>query len=267
MARIRTIKPDFFKNEQLSELPAIARLLFVGLWTQADREGRMLDRPKRLKAEIFPYDNVDLEKELSRLQNAGFIKRYEVGDLKVIQIDKFTKHQRITGSEAETKSDLPAPPKAALDREEAGGNILENFGNTLEALRTTGKEGNGKEGNGRELGALTEKINDTKIEIPNPPPVAPPPSQHNGPPIDDVIRFFRGAGGTEEMAMAFWNKWESTGWMDGYSKIKNWTPKANNFIAAWHRNEKLKTDGRKANQQDQQPRGAVISGQKDYGKL
>ncbi len=64
MARIRTIKPQFFLNEELAELPAMVRLLFIGLWTQADREGRLLDRPKRLKAEIFPYDNFDVEKGL-----------------------------------------------------------------------------------------------------------------------------------------------------------------------------------------------------------
>lgn len=148
MARIRTIKPDFFKNEQLSELPAITRLLFIGLWTQADKEGRMLDRPKRLKAEIFPYDNVNMETELSRLQSAGFIIRYEVGELKVIQVDKFTRHQRISGTEALTKSELPAPPKAAHKREEAEGSTEENFGSTKEALRIAGREGKGKEGNG-----------------------------------------------------------------------------------------------------------------------
>lgn len=148
MARIRTIKPDFFKNEQLSDLPAITRLLFIGLWTQADKEGRLHDRPKRIKAEIFPYDNVNIENELSRLQSAGFIERYEVGEMKVIQIDKFTKHQRISGTESFTQSELPAPPKALPQQNKAEGSTLEILGSTLEALKNTGKEGKGKEGNG-----------------------------------------------------------------------------------------------------------------------
>lgn len=156
MARIRTIKPDFFKNEQLSDLPAITRLLFIGLWTQADKEGRLLDRPKRLKAEIFPYDNVNIDNELLRLQSAGFIERYEVGEMKVIQIDKFTKHQRISGTESFTQSELPAPPKALPQQNKAEGSTLENFGSTLEALENTGKEGKGKEGNGVEEGNLEE---------------------------------------------------------------------------------------------------------------
>lgn len=110
MARIRTIKPDFFKNEALADLPAMTRLLFIGLWTQADREGRMEDRPKRLKAEIFPYDSYDMDKGLNELQKAGFIIRYKVNangsarilapeqpdsELALIQIATFSKHQKI----------------------------------------------------------------------------------------------------------------------------------------------------------------------------
>jgi hypothetical protein len=141
MARIRTIKPIFFKNEELAETSFPARLLFIGLWTLADKEGRMEDRPKRIKAELFPYDSVNIEELLSRLQSAGFIVRYkvedaELGEMKLIQINNFSKHQRITGSEADTQSEYPAPSE---------GNILENLGNTLETPRTTGKEGKGKE--------------------------------------------------------------------------------------------------------------------------
>lgn len=156
MARIRTIKPDFFKNEQMSELPAITRLLFIGLFTLADREGRLQDRPKRIKTDIFPYDTVDVDKGLSQLQSAGFITRYEVGELKVIEIKTFTKHQRITGSEAKTVSELPAPPKALIIKEQSEGNTEDEFGNTLETLRTTGKEGKGREGNGVVEDASTE---------------------------------------------------------------------------------------------------------------
>ena len=49
MARARNIKPGFFKNEFLAEMPCEVRLLFIGLWTLADREGRLEDRPKRIK--------------------------------------------------------------------------------------------------------------------------------------------------------------------------------------------------------------------------
>src|SRR5437764_1366213 len=75
MARIRTIKPSFFKNEELAELPVAARLLFIGLWCLADCEGRLEDRPKRIKVELFPYDSMEVEQVLSGLQSAGFVSR------------------------------------------------------------------------------------------------------------------------------------------------------------------------------------------------
>lgn len=72
----------------------------------------------------------------------------------------------------------------------------------------------------------------------NAPPVAPPPPRQNkGPCIEAVTEFFTRAGGTEEMAKGFWNKWESVDWMNGVSAIRNWTPLANNYIATWHRND------------------------------
>ena len=65
-------------HEGIAELPVMTRLLFIGLWTQADRAGRLEDRPKRLKANLFPYDNCDVDKLLSELQKGGFIIRYKV---------------------------------------------------------------------------------------------------------------------------------------------------------------------------------------------
>ncbi|ACU61313.1 hypothetical protein [Chitinophaga pinensis] len=245
MARIRTIKPDFFKNEELAELPAMVRLLFIGLWTLADREGRMHDRPKRIKAEIFPYDNVNIENDLARLQSAGFIERYEVGEMKVIQVNNFTKHQRITGSEALSHSEFPAPQTAAQESEKQGGNTEETFGNTEETPRTTGKERKGKEGKGvyraqeipeREADELKDQSEANAPPVPPPPP----PRQNKGPCIEAVLEFFRRAGGTEEMAHGFWNKWESVNWMNGMSPIAQWPPLANNYIASWHRNDEQK---------------------------
>lgn len=93
MARSRNIKPGFFKNEKLVELPFSTRLLFAGLWTLADREGRLEDRPKRIKMEIFPADNVDVDKGLQELHSSGFILRYQSEGEKYIQILAFKTHQ------------------------------------------------------------------------------------------------------------------------------------------------------------------------------
>ncbi len=93
MARSRNIKPGLFKNEDLAECSIWARYLFPGLWCIADREGRLEDRPKRIKGELLAFDNVDVEPLLGELETHGFIARYEVAGHKVIQILNFAKHQ------------------------------------------------------------------------------------------------------------------------------------------------------------------------------
>ena len=91
--RSRNIKPGFFKNEILGVLDPLARILFSGLWCMADREGRLEDRPLRIKIEVLPYDNCDVEDLLKGLQENGFIQRYEVNGEGYIQIVNFLKHQ------------------------------------------------------------------------------------------------------------------------------------------------------------------------------
>ena len=107
MARARNIKPGFFENEELVELPFSTRLLFIGLWTIADRAGRLEDRPKRVKMALFPADNLDVNDALSQLQASGFILRYEVDGRRYIQILAFDKHQN--PHRDEKPSSIPAP--------------------------------------------------------------------------------------------------------------------------------------------------------------
>ncbi len=108
MARTRSIKPAFFKNEILAQLPFQDQLLFVGLWMLADREGRLEDRPQRIKAEIFPYREVDVESCLCRLHQTGFIVRYTKGD-NFISMPTWLKHQHVHVKEQ--PSTIPAPDK------------------------------------------------------------------------------------------------------------------------------------------------------------
>lgn len=107
MPRARNIKPGFFKNEDLVELPYEWRLLFAGLWVLSDRAGRLEDRPKRIKMEIFPADNVDVDAGLDDLQQSGFILRYQVGNRRYIQVLNFERHQNPHKNEA--PSSIPAP--------------------------------------------------------------------------------------------------------------------------------------------------------------
>jgi hypothetical protein len=111
MARARNLKPGFFKNEHLAELPPLTRLLFQALWCEADRTGRLEDRPLRIKAEYFPYDSYDVSTGLAQLQHSAgtFLTRYEVGGIRYIQVNNFPKHQN--PHKAEQSKNFPPPPQ------------------------------------------------------------------------------------------------------------------------------------------------------------
>ncbi len=109
MARARNIKPSLFKNEVLGEADPLLTILFQGLWCLADRDGRLEDRPKRIKAEIFPYREIhDINGYLTELEQLGFIDRYETENTPVIQVINFAKHQ--SPHKTEKPSELPAKP-------------------------------------------------------------------------------------------------------------------------------------------------------------
>lgn len=105
MARARNIKPSFFLNEDIVELPVEARLLFIGMWTLADREGRLENRPKKIKMSLFPADDINVSEQLSNISKYGFIELYNVDGTDVIQITNFVKHQTPHGLEKD--SELP----------------------------------------------------------------------------------------------------------------------------------------------------------------
>lgn len=123
MARARNIKPGFFTNDVLCELPALTRLLFAGIWTICDRSGRLEDRPKKIRAEVLPYDVCDPEEMLQALEKNGFISRYSAGGKCVIQVLAWGKHQNPHSKE--TASTLPTPdgfivtPEPAQDKNSA----------------------------------------------------------------------------------------------------------------------------------------------------
>ena len=56
MARIRTIKPEFWEDEKIGKLPIPCRLFFIGCWNFADDFGVIKGNAALLKSQIFPYD-------------------------------------------------------------------------------------------------------------------------------------------------------------------------------------------------------------------
>lgn len=107
MARARNIKPAFFTNDELSELPPLARLLFIGLWTIADYKGCFEYKPKRLKVQLLPYDDCDIEQLVSALDKSRFISIYSVQGQTYGKVLNFNKHQNPHKNEKEKGSDIP----------------------------------------------------------------------------------------------------------------------------------------------------------------
>lgn len=119
MARMRYLKAEFFWDEKIGELPFEHRLLFQGLWVLADREGRLEDRPKIIKKDVFPYDSLDVDSMLEVLSRGGLIDRYSIEGKRYIQVKNFLKHQRPHKEEKSSKiprmSNDGEPP--SIDRE------------------------------------------------------------------------------------------------------------------------------------------------------
>ena len=123
--RARNLKPGFFKNELLAELSSQARLLFAGLWCYADREGRFEWRPKRIQAEIFPYENkCDINRLLMSLHEKKLIGKYNQNGNFYGFIPNFLKHQNPHPHEA--KSTIPLPPEEIIKEYQCHGMSLQD---------------------------------------------------------------------------------------------------------------------------------------------
>lgn len=118
--RTRDLRPGFFMNEHLASLPAWVRLLFQGLWCIADRNGVLEDRPKRIEAQVFPYEEYPITEGLEQLESFGFIQRYAVGNIKLIAIVTFSDHQRPHPKEANGILPLPSAAKRYSPGEDLG---------------------------------------------------------------------------------------------------------------------------------------------------
>jgi hypothetical protein len=110
MARIRTIKPEFFTSDDVCALSPFARLMFIGCWCEADREGRLEWRPRTLKRKYLPEDVCDADVVAQELVDKGLIALYGQG---LAVVSGFKKHQVINLREAQSK--LPEPPEGACN--------------------------------------------------------------------------------------------------------------------------------------------------------
>lgn len=150
MARIRTIKPEFFRHADLYEAEVETqmplRVAFAGLWTCCDREGRFRWKPKELKLDCLPFDEVDFSRVLDALCTRGFIVKYAVDGALFGCIPSWSRHQVINNRE--TESVLPGVDDGEVCSEESGTCTREARVNdaTTTPLKHAQAEGKGREG-------------------------------------------------------------------------------------------------------------------------
>lgn len=175
MGRIRTIKPDFFTDEELFDLEKESglpiRVAFSGLWTQADREGRLKWRPRKLKTQILPYDDVDFSRVLDALRTRGFIVKYRDDNGNLYGwIPSFKEHQYINNKEQ--NSILPDPENCfiedGLTREPREGDALKSRGVKEGKEVKIGREGKSLKDITREKTENLESLNLPPNPIPPP---------------------------------------------------------------------------------------------------
>jgi hypothetical protein len=146
MARIRTVKPDIWLSPQVMNLEVGARLLFIGLITQADDQGRGVADARRLKAAIFPGDDVtaaQVDGWLSAIEAEGIANLYQAeGHGRLFQLLSWHIHQSINKPKP---SNYPPPTGYTEDKDGIAPVLVQA------ESRGIGREGNGKEGKGHAL--------------------------------------------------------------------------------------------------------------------
>jgi hypothetical protein len=156
MPRIRTIKPEFWQDEQMSTLPLPARLLFIGTWNLADDYGILKGGNKWIKAQLFPYDdNIRLEQIdqwTDLLVKARMLIPFTFETESYLYIRTFKNHQKIDkpskngNFSADKLSKLLKLNEVPKTFDEYSTSVRRLFADQS-CLERKGKEGKGREGN------------------------------------------------------------------------------------------------------------------------
>jgi len=147
MARIRSIKPEFWDDEKLAmQTSRDARLLFIGLWNFADDFGIVKGNPVWLKNKIFPYEDIpknQITLWLKKLTAVFSIIPFTANNEQFYFIRNFSKHQVINKPSKSLRN--PTPPDNILE------SVPESYRSTTGALpEEYAEEGKGREGKGEE---------------------------------------------------------------------------------------------------------------------
>lgn len=149
MARIRTVKPDFFRHEGLQDLERDnpgqhVMLTFAGLWTLCDKSGRFEWKPRTIKLDVLPFLDFDMGTTLALLERFSYVRRYIADGKTYGVIPSFEEHQRINGKEAQEPAKHPEPVE--FIEQPSAGSDGEATGKQLRSQEGKGREGK-EEGN------------------------------------------------------------------------------------------------------------------------
>ena len=200
MARIRTIKPEFWTDETLTECSLSARLLFIGSWNFADDNGNLEHSAKQLKMKVFPADDVKVTPLLNELIAHGLLIEYSVSDKKYLHIKGFLKHQVINRP---SKSNIPPFDES-----------LRTHGTLTEDSLTEGK-GSGREGKGEVQSRVIRAKGNGHFTIPT---------------LDEVSEHVKSRGGRID-PVKFHAHYTSNGWRVGKNPMRSWKA----AIVTWER--------------------------------
>jgi len=170
MARIRSIKPEFFTSEVIAALPLSARLTFIGLWTYVDDNGVGLDNERLILAAVWPLEDDITEairrtrEDLRSLSGAGLVARYTDGQRRLIHISSWDEHQKVSHPR---KPRYPLPSEAVTSPNGTPEILRSHSGNPPEPLRRSSALS-------REQGAGSRDLQDAARPAADEPQPAPP---------------------------------------------------------------------------------------------
>lgn len=239
MARIRSIKPEFFTSAQVAECSPSARLLFVGLWCFCDDSGVHPAKIKQVKMEVFPGDSFqdsDIEALANELLDSGLLAEFENENQRYWFVTGW-KHQKID-KPSPAKYPLPTDPNSTITRRS-----LHECSSTIRlGSEWNGEESNGIEGRGVERGTVL-------VEPPNPPePVKSTKKKFTPPTVDEVREYCQECGSAVDPGQ-FCSYYESIGWKVGSNPMKCWKSAVQTWVRRSAESNSQGTGHRPAGQQ------------------
>ncbi|MEA4854222.1 MAG: hypothetical protein VB082_08125 [Christensenella sp.] len=222
MARKRMIDPNIWQSEDFARLSVLARLVFIGLFSNADDEGRGRAKPMYVKSNLFPYDEdmrvTDIEKSLSEIAAFLSITFYTADENQYYSLDHWKGWQRVDKPQP---SKIPPPPPGK--EEEIPGTLGDPSGNARRTVAPNRKEENRTEGNQKETGFAA--------------------------PSEAEVAEYCISRSNNVDADAFFDFYESKGWYIGKNKMKDWRA----CVRSWEKKARIGTDRRGFEQREYSP--------------